>query len=331
MRRSENAGIFVLAARLVLVWSLVPLLLLALAIPVTAQAPKGSPANPLRVGSIQIAGFAPVYMLEEIGARQGVSIEILDFTGTAERLAALLRGDIDLAFAGWTGLISLAAQGDPVVALAGAFTGGYTLTVRSDGPIQSVEDLRGKKVAYRIGSNAELYLLSQLEMAGLSLNDVEAVHMDFPQMPLALARGDIDAFFGSEPHSSIAIHDGYGRLLKYPYDVSFGGLNGVLVATRSFVEQHPEAVKTFLRLFVSATDYLNTFPDAYLETGMAMFQQERPVVELALKNNTLSYAVDTEAVEALVDWQLRIGAIEHSPDVTSFVDLSFLAEALTGR
>lgn len=311
--------------------ALVAIAALTLLAPASAERPKGSRGNPIRVGSIRITGFAPSYLLQEMGARNGVYFEVIDFPRTTERLAALLRGDIDLAFVGWTGLITLVAKGDPLVAVAGAFNGGYTLTVGANSGIQTLTDLKGKKIAYSIGSNAELHLYSQLELAGLSVRDVDAVHMSFPDMPLALARGDIHACFCSEPHSSIAIHQGFGRLLKYPYDTPIRDLNGVLVTTRRFLQTNRRAVKATLLWTVLATDYLNTFYERYLQVGKDLFKQPDPIVELALKNTRLTYAIDMDAVRAMARWQMRLGQIPFVPDAARFVDVLVLQEVLSGR
>lgn len=294
-------------------------------------APKGTRDNPIRVGAIRITGFAPAYLLNEIGNRMGVYFNVIDFPRTTERLAALLRGDIDVAFAGWTGLIQLVAQGDPLVAVSGAFNGGYTLTVSPRSGIKALEDLKGKRIAYSIGSNAELHLHAQLDKAGLTIKDVTAVHMGFPEMPVALSRGDIDACFCSEPQSSIVITQGNGILLKYPYDTAFGSLNGVVITTRRFLQENREAVKALLRVQVMATDYLNTFADAYQAVGRDMFKQPDPVVNLALRNTILSYSIDTAAADAMADLMLRLGQIRSKPDVQKYIDLSPLREVLTGR
>lgn len=300
-------------------------------IPSFAVQTKGSRQNPIKVGSLRITGFAPSYLLPEIGARQGVTFVVIDFPRTTERLAALLRGDIDIAFAGWYGLALMAAKGDPVVAIANAFDGGYTLLVRADAGIQSVKDLKGKRIAYSIGSNAELHLYSQIKLAGLQPADVTAVHMGFSEMPLALARGDVDACFCSEPQSSLAIHQGFARLLKYPYDAGYKDINGVVVTTRRFVADNRPAVKAMLRAFVTATDTLKGDPTHYLEYGRAMFRQPDPVVRLALENTRLNYLVDIPAVEAMAEWLLRLGHIKRKPRSAQWIDLSILKEVLAER
>jgi NitT/TauT family transport system substrate-binding protein len=293
--------------------------------------PKGSRENPIRVGSLRITGFAASYLLPELGKQQGLYLEVIDFPRTTERLAALLRGDIDIAFAGWNGTILLAARGDPIVAIASSFDGGYTLTVRTDSGIRDVKELKGKRVAHSIGSNAELHLYSQLKLAGLEPRDVNAVHMGFAEMPIALARGDIDACFCSEPQSSIAIYQGFGTLLKYPYDAGYKKINGVVVTTRHFLQDQREAVRAFLRVFVRGTDTLKQNPQRFFEMAKELFKQPDPIVSMALKNTVLNYRIDTQAVMAMAEWQLRLGQIQRKPPLQTFIDTRVLSEVLKER
>jgi len=314
-----------------IVIAVVSLLLGAGASSGTAQLPKGSAGNPIRVGSLRIVGFAPSYLLPELGRQRGVYFEVIDFPRTTERLAALLRGDIDAAFAGWNGTILLAAKGEPVVAVSGSFNGGYSLLVRAESPIREVKDLRGKRVAHSIGSNAEIMLYSQLKLAGLEPRDVQAVHMGFPEMPIALARGDIDACFCSEPHGSIAIERGFARLLKYPYDAGFGDINGNLVVTREMLRSRPEVVEALLRVFVEAVDNLNKDQQRLFEVGKELFKQPDAVVMRALRNTRLDYRINARAVEAMAEWLLRLGQIQRKPPLAAFVDTRLLNRVIGER
>ena len=42
------------------------------------------------------------------------------------------------------------------------------------------------------------------------------VRIDFFDMGTALARGSIDGFLSGEPFPTIAVTEGYGRILSYP-------------------------------------------------------------------------------------------------------------------
>lgn len=291
---------------------------------------KGSEENPIRIGSIKITGFAPAYEIPEIAKRHGWHVEVLDFPSSSQRAAALLRGEIDIAMLGWTATVSLAAEGEPVVAIANAFGGGQAIVAKTNSGIEEVADLKGKTVATLKGSMNEMHLLSQLEEAGVDAREVNIVHMNLEDMPIALARGDIDAMVGGEPMSSQAIVKGFGKLVKYPYDTSLGNINANMATTRSFLADNQEAVEVVLRAFVESTNALKSDHSRLLQIAKELFKADDEIAEMALKNTYLDYEVDMQAVQAMIDWQHKLGSIESKPSPDEFVDLSIL-NSITGN
>jgi NitT/TauT family transport system substrate-binding protein len=78
----------------------------------------------------------------------------------------------------------------------------------------------------------EILLRETLTRQGISPDkDVHLVRVDFFDMGMALSRGSIDAFLSGEPFPTLAVNQGYGRILSYPYyDESVGTINaGMLV------------------------------------------------------------------------------------------------------
>jgi sulfonate transport system substrate-binding protein len=59
--------------------------------------------------------------------------------------------------------------------------------------------LRGKRIATSLNSSAHFYIVKTLQSVGLSEPDVTVVGMTPPEMPAALARGDVDAVSIWEP------------------------------------------------------------------------------------------------------------------------------------
>ncbi|MCJ8142622.1 NrtA/SsuA/CpmA family ABC transporter substrate-binding protein [Ancylobacter sp. A5.8] len=55
-------------------------------------------------------------------------------------------------------------------------------------------DLKGKKVATRIGSSGHFFLNQWLKLHGMTLADVEVVNMAGPEMVTSVVRGDVAAF-----------------------------------------------------------------------------------------------------------------------------------------
>src|SRR5437868_5946034 len=93
------------------------------------------------------------FSLLDVGIRkgiftaQGLDVEAVEFNGGARMQQALAANSIDMGFAGSTDLAAI-YKGAPAKAVAAI--GGppldFGVTVRADGPIRSIDDLRGRKV-----------------------------------------------------------------------------------------------------------------------------------------------------------------------------------------
>ncbi len=319
-------------------WASVPLL--ALALTACSGSPSKSPSDSeappeISVGASSFAGFAAVLSLAD-DEDAVVDVEVVEFGSSAQRGVALVNGDIDMALLGWTQVAELKSrQGADIVVIASNFERGRTLIARADSGIEGVEDLQGQTVAYSAGSMVDLDINSQLESAGMSLSDVDAVNMSFSDMVIALANGDIDAFYGSEPQSSRTVTSGSGYLVQYPYDgldaVPYGAINGALVVTREYLEENEEDVLAFLRAYVEETDALNADPDrlAALVSDM-VGESDEEIINLTLDNLALTYSLDgyEEQFAALIDTQLKLGFIDDAPEYAQVVDPSYLQEVL---
>ncbi len=95
-----------------------------------------------------------------------------------------------------------------------------------DSAINSIKDLKGKKVGIWPGTTQEVFIFERLQMEGMTIKDVTPVRVFFSEMHIALARGDIDAYVGAEPGPASA-SSGVGKLVEYPYSTAMGSLNMV--------------------------------------------------------------------------------------------------------
>ena len=105
---------------------------------------------------------------------------------------------------------------------------GMAVVARKDGPIKTLKDLKGKRVAIWPGSTQEVFILERLRMEGMTIRDVESVRVSFSEMPAALARGDVDAYVGAEPGPGNSLASGVGKIVEYPYSTAMGSLNMIL-------------------------------------------------------------------------------------------------------
>ncbi|GLK66136.1 ABC transporter substrate-binding protein [Paracoccus kondratievae] len=70
------------------------------------------------------------------------------------------------------------------------------LMVKADGPVQEIADLKGKKIGYSVSGVEEALVGQILASAGLTMNDIEMVNVNWSLSP-ALIAGQVDATIGA--------------------------------------------------------------------------------------------------------------------------------------
>jgi NitT/TauT family transport system substrate-binding protein len=81
----------------------------------------------------------------------------------------------------------------------------YRMVARRSAQIQRLSDLRGKRIAHTPNTSSQYYLVDMLGAAQLRVEDVTVITLEGPDMPQALANGDIDAMAMWEPHTQNAM------------------------------------------------------------------------------------------------------------------------------
>lgn len=136
------------------------------------------------------------------------------------------------------------------------------LAVPKDSPIQTVADLKGKKIAATRGTDPFFFLLRSLNEAGLTQSDVEIVNLQHADGRLALERGQVDAWSGLDPHMAASELTNGTRLLYRNIDFNtFGTLN----VREEFLEKYPDYVTRVLAQYERAREWILANPDQAAE------------------------------------------------------------------
>ena len=255
-------------------------------------------------------------------------VSVFAFTNPADQKTALLAGSLDMCGTTLAHAVHSASLGQPVVVVAALCNKSSALVVQKDGPVKTVADLKGKKIGYVPGTMHEILLRETLTRNGLSPDtDVKLVRVDFFDMGLALARGGIDAFLSGEPFPTLAVDQGYGRILSYPYyGESIGTINAGMLVTRETIEKHPEKVYELVKAHAEATEHLKANPKAWLKKA-AVFGTDLSILQQAAPNMELAWDMDgafMEQVKALGARMEALGVIQQQPDYDQLFDLSFV-------
>lgn len=164
------------------------------------------------------------------------AFEWKEFPAAAPLLEALNAGAIDVGLVGDAPFTFAAAANVPVKAVAAIRQSreGLAILVPKESRIQSVTDLRGKKIGTGRGSVGHQLALAALEKHGLTLKDVQLVFLLPSDAKTAYSSGSIDAWATWEPYvSQEEVLFGARRL------ITGEGLTPGL----SFVVARPEAIR----------------------------------------------------------------------------------------
>jgi sulfonate transport system substrate-binding protein len=175
-------------------------------------------------------------------ANEGLRSSALDFGSTAGAAALVAR-----------------SNGTPIKMIDVYSKPEWTaLVVGKNSTLNSVADLKGKKIAVTKGTDPYFFLLQSLGTAGLSPADVEIINLQHADGKTALERGDVDAWSGLDPFMAQTIQQAGSRFLyRNPDFNSYGVLN----VREDFSSAHPDAVQSVVNSYEEARKWAKAHPD----------------------------------------------------------------------
>lgn len=153
--------------------------------------------------------------LEKRLARHGLTVTWAEFTSGPPLLEALGAGSLDFGPTGDVPPLFAQAAGGNLL-YVGTYRGpstGSAILVHKDSGLDKLEDLKGRKVAFKRGSSAHNFTVKALRKAGLSIGDVDAVDLPPPDAAAAFKTGSIDAWAIWDPYYAVAEADPHARVL----------------------------------------------------------------------------------------------------------------------
>jgi NitT/TauT family transport system substrate-binding protein len=276
----------------------------------------------IKVGALKLIHSITPWFYERF-VPAGYTVEIIPFESPTDCKTAVVTRSIDFGTFGIAAGILGAAAHEPVVVFGSSCNKGMAVVARKDGPIETLKDLKGKRVAIWPGSTQEVFILERLRMEGMTIHDVEAVRVSFSEMPAALARGDVDAYVGAEPGPGNSLASGVGKIVEYPYSTPMGSLNMILAAHHDTIEQKPDLARLVLSLQKQGSEYAMAHPDEMVAMTVTKLGMKKEAVELSVKNVELNWKMTPEMVEAgktYAQHMLELKQIRALPDFSQFFD-----------
>ena len=290
----------------------------------------------VRLGNLKFAHYGAVSYIKELAPGCGIKVDEKVFAKGPDILQAMLAGELDVGATASEAAIAGRANGAPIYIVAGFASGGARILVRPDLPIKSVAELKGHKVGVTRGGIQEVLLAAELGQHGLTWSDgpgkdVQLVYLAYADLNQALLQKQVDAICQSEPQSSKAIADGFGKELLKPYDTPVGKPVRTLAMTEAFFAKK-ELAQKFLACFVKATKAFmddHALASRYVREKLFKGQISEAEFDAAIGNSPYGFDLTVEHIQATADTMAKygIGKMAKAPVAKEFVKLEPLQAA----
>lgn len=279
----------------------------------------------VRIGALKLIHSITPYFYEKF-LPDGYRVEVIPFESPTDGKAAVVTKSVDFGTFGVAAAILGAAAREPIAVFGSECNKGMAIVAKKGAGIATLKDLKGKRMAIWPGSTQEVFFLERLHMEGMTIKDVEPVRVSFSEMPIALARGDVDAYVGAEPGPSVSLVSGVGQIVEYPYSTPMGSLNMILAAHRDTLADKPDLVKLVLGLQKQASAYAMSHPDEMVAMTVGKLGMKKEAVAISVSNVELNWKMTPEMLagcKAYADHMLEMKQIRAMPDLTALFDTRF--------
>ena len=295
----------------------------------TSTASSGPELSHITIGVLESSDDVTVQIAQDEGffKQEGLNVKTVVLPTTNAATTGLLSHTLDFSTENYVGMFQQ-EQAVPTLNLrivadnAQATPNLYVMMVAKNSPITSLAQLKGKKVSFpakgfNFGSMASDILLQPYHE---SAADFTTVALPFSDAPQAIASGEVDAAFTTEPFITIMEESGAriledmmtGPLVSFPQDC-WG-------TTAAFASKYPKTVAAFqraiemaLRLAASNTPLVRRELSKFIPT---LSPKLASVITLPTFNTTLSLA----RMQRVADTEIRLGALPAKFDVQAMYD-----------
>ena len=296
----------------------------------------------VRIGYSAWPGWFPWAVTEakDLFGAAGVKVKLQWFDGYLDSINALNAGQLDCNSQTLNDTISSVAGGaDLQVVLQNDYSTGNDQIIAAKG-INSVADLKGKKVAAEEGTVDHYLLLKVLKDAGLKGSDISFVPLETGAAAAAFAAGKVDAAGVYAPFTTQALKRPGSRAITTSKDHP-GAISDLLVCRTEFVKKNPEAIQKvvdawFATLRLMKKDPAGTLPILVQRSGVSEAEfkaYDAGTTIQSLAENRQNFQPGNTmtslpyAAEQISAFLVEVGLAKTKPDISNLLNPTFVNNA----
>ncbi|HET9517992.1 MAG TPA: ABC transporter substrate-binding protein [Actinoplanes sp.] len=220
----------------------------------------------VRLGFSAWPGWFPWQVAQEQGlfAKHGVNVELKYFDSYTDSLTALGTGNLDANSQTLNDTLASVSGGaaQTVVLVNDNSTGNDQIIARSG--INTVADLKGKRVAVEKGTVDHYLLLLALKKAGLTEADIELKPLLTDAAAAAFLAGQVDAVGAFAPFTTTALGLAGSKAIATSKDFP-GAIPDHLAFSADFVKEHPKEVQAVVNTWFDTLAWIAANKDKAVE------------------------------------------------------------------
>lgn len=222
----------------------------------------GSGGGTIKLGFSAWPGWFPWQVAKEAGIfdKAGVKVDLVWFESYTDSINALSAGKLDANSQTLNDTLSSVAAGSTqTIVLVNDNSTGNDQVIAAPG-INTVADLKGKKVGVEAGVVDHYLLALGLQKAGLTLNDVTIVNLETGAAAASFASGQLDAVAVFAPFTTQALKRSGSKTLISSKDYP-GSIPDHLVVNQDLAKSKPAEVQKLVNAWYMTLDYIKANPD----------------------------------------------------------------------
>lgn len=296
---------------------------------------KNSTTNKtIRLGLNPWIGNGLYYVAQQKGffEKEGIKVELLPCDDSAICKQLLNTNKIDVLPLTPETAVVLADAGVniKVVGMSDSSQGADGIIASKD--IQTLSDLKGKNVAFEVGSPSHFLISYLLDKQGLTTKDLNVIDQIAPDAGASFVAGKVDAAVTWEPWLSKASERPGGHILVSSKELQL--FPDMLIFRTDFVQNKSEDTKALLRALFATQEWITSNQDEavslvaqYLNITDQEVKEQLPTFKWLSYQDNLD-AFNSGQAEGLIqkagDLWLKLGLIKNKINASDLVDSSIL-------
>jgi len=266
------------------------------------------------------------FFKEEFG--EDFEITISTFANGPASTEALTANGIDFAFFGDVPAVVGNANNNDIKVISSFWNAeeGYYLIARKDSGINTLADIKGKRIAFGAGTNSHKLILKFLKAVNLTESDVQMINLA-SNTNAALVKGDVDLITGSQPTLDTVLGQVNGKVVA----TSKGYDSCIVVALgkSEFMEANPDITARYLKVLDKTNKWMAENVDEASQIVATFTNTEKADARKYYDTRTweIGFSDDLKAILAdTLDFSYKQGVVTNN-DVKILYDDSYIKAA----